>query len=54
VAVGTLLGPPLAGRAFDLYQSYDLPIIVGAISGLTAAVIMLFVGSGQDSNSVAD
>ncbi len=44
VAFGTLLGPPLAGRAFDLYQSYDLPILIGAASGLTAAVLVMLMG----------
>jgi MFS family permease len=44
VAFGTLAGPPLAGRAFDLYQSYDLPILIGAVSGLIAAVLVLLMG----------
>jgi len=44
VAFGTLAGPPLAGRAFDLYQSYDLPILIGAASGLAAAVLVMLMG----------
>ena len=54
VAFGTLLGPPLAGRAFDLYHSYDLPIMVGAASGLAAAAIMLFIRAPKTAYSVAD
>jgi MFS family permease len=30
VGIGTLIGPTLAGVAFDRYQSYDLPILVAA------------------------
>jgi MFS family permease len=44
VAFGTLAGPALAGRAFDLYQSYDLPIMIGAASGLAAAVLVMLMG----------
>lgn len=44
VAFGTLVGPALAGRAFDLYQSYDLPIMVGAASGAAAAILVLMMG----------
>lgn len=44
VAFGTLLGPPLAGRAFDVYQSYDLPILIGAGSGFVATALVLMMG----------
>ena len=54
VAFGTLVGPPLAGRAFDLYQSYDLPILVGAVSCLAGAVIVLLIGNPRADFSVAD
>lgn len=54
VAFGTLVGPPLAGRAFDLYQSYDLPIMVGAASGLLGALIVLLIGRPDRRFSVAD
>ncbi len=54
VAFGTLVGPPLAGRAFDLYQSYDLPIMVGAASGLAGALIVLLIGRPRADLYVAD
>ena len=38
VGVGTLLGPTLAGYAFDVYQSYTLPIAVSAAAALLAAL----------------
>jgi MFS family permease len=41
VAVGTLLGPRLAGDAFDLFQSYTLPIAISAGAALAAAAIIL-------------
>ncbi len=37
VAVGTLTGPTLAGVAFDLWQSYTVPIVVAALVALLAA-----------------
>ena len=40
VAVGTLIGPPLAGYAFDLYGSYALPIALSAVVALMAAVLV--------------
>jgi len=48
------VGPPLAGRAFDLYHSYDLPILVGAVSGLAGALIVLLIGQPRADFSVAD
>ena len=41
VAIGTLVGPTLAGVAFDLWQSYLLPIAAGAALNLAAACIAL-------------
>jgi MFS family permease len=38
VAVGSLLGPTLAGLAFDLQQSYTIPIIASSIAALFAGV----------------
>lgn len=35
--VGTLLGPWLAGVAYDLFGSYDLPILLGALFSFVAA-----------------
>jgi MFS family permease len=41
---GTLLGPWLAGLAFDLLGSYDLPILVGAaFSFLAAACVVVLI-----------
>ncbi|HEX5514290.1 MAG TPA: MFS transporter, partial [Gammaproteobacteria bacterium] len=36
VGLGTLLGPTLAGLAFDLSGSYALPIAAGALANLVA------------------
>ena len=38
VAVGNLLGPPIAGFIFDLHQSYTIPILASSITSLFAAV----------------
>lgn len=40
VAFGTLIGPSAAGFAFDLSQSYTLPILVGAGANFIAAGII--------------
>jgi MFS family permease len=47
VAVGTLLGPRLAGDAFDLFQSYTLPIAISAAAALAAAVIVVSLPEPQ-------
>lgn len=39
LAIGTLIGPTLAGVAFNLLQSYWLPIAAGAALNLPAAWI---------------
>ncbi|MCW5730815.1 MAG: MFS transporter [Alphaproteobacteria bacterium] len=44
VAVGTLIGPPLTGLAFDLWQSYTLPIAVSAGFMLLGASLTLLLG----------
>jgi MFS family permease len=36
--IGSLLGPPLAGAAFDAWGSYDAPILGAALLALVAAV----------------
>lgn len=41
VAIGTLVGPPLAGLAFDLTHSYLLPIGISAGLYLLAACVVL-------------
>ncbi len=38
VAVGTLCGPVLAGVAFDLYGSYQLPILAAAACNIVAVI----------------
>jgi MFS family permease len=40
VAFGTLIGPSAAGYAFDLSQSYTLPILASAGANIIAAVIV--------------
>lgn len=41
VSVGTLVGPPLAGYSYDVFKSYDLPILAAAASQLSAALCLL-------------
>lgn len=43
VAVGTLIGPWLAGVAFDVFGSYTVPIVIGAVTALGGAVVTVFV-----------
>lgn len=43
-AVGSLLGPTLAGVAFDLRDSYVVPIAISAIANLGATLCVLVVG----------
>jgi MFS family permease len=38
VGLGALIGPSLAGFMFDIQKSYSIPIIVGTIAALLAAV----------------
>jgi predicted MFS family arabinose efflux permease len=46
--VGTLLGPWLAGVAFDSFGSYDVPILVGALfSFIAAGCVVPLLGQGQ-------
>lgn len=39
VAIGTLLGPTLAGMAYDLFQSYAVPIAASAVFGFGGAAL---------------
>jgi MFS transporter, OFA family, oxalate/formate antiporter len=41
--VGTLLGPWLAGVAYDALASYSVPILAGAVSSFAAAACILFL-----------
>lgn len=40
-ALGTLIGPSLTGLAFDLQHSYVVPIAVGVVLNVVAALILL-------------
>jgi OFA family oxalate/formate antiporter-like MFS transporter len=40
VALGTLIGPSVAGFAFDITHSYTLPILAGIVGNVIAAAIM--------------
>jgi MFS family permease len=41
--LGTLLGPWLAGAAYDALGAYDLPIICGSLCAFLAAAIVVFM-----------
>jgi MFS family permease len=46
--VGTLLGPWLAGVAFDAFGSYELPMLAGAVfSAGAAACVAILLNGGQ-------
>jgi MFS family permease len=51
--IGTLLGPWLAGAAFDAFGSYDLPMLAGAACSLAAAgcVLPLWYGHAKTVHS---
>ncbi|WFU37728.1 MFS transporter [Bradyrhizobium sp. CB82] len=40
VAFGTLIGPSAAGFAYDATHSYTLPILIGAVANVVAALIV--------------
>lgn len=40
-ALGTFLGPKLAGDAFDFFGSYTVPIVIGAATALLAVVFVV-------------
>jgi MFS family permease len=40
-AIGSFVGPKLAGDAFDMFGSYAVPIAVGAVSALLAALVVI-------------
>lgn len=44
VGIGSLVGPTLAGIAFDLRQSYTLPILLSAGANLVAVFCMVILG----------
>jgi len=42
--IGTLVGPPLAGAAFDAFGSYSVPILTGAaLSFVGAGFVLMFI-----------
>jgi MFS family permease len=43
VGPGTLLGAPLAGYAFDLWRSYDVPLIAAAVTMLLSTLLVAFL-----------
>jgi MFS family permease len=45
--IGTLLGPWLAGAAYDSFGAYDAPIIAGALLSFMAAACVLFLGRNE-------
>jgi MFS transporter, OFA family, oxalate/formate antiporter len=45
VAIGTLIGPAAVGFAFDVSQSYTLPILAGACANVVAAGVMAATSS---------
>jgi MFS family permease len=47
VAFGTLLGPTLAGFAFDVSGSYAVPIVVGAAANLIAVGCVAYLAEPQ-------
>jgi hypothetical protein len=40
MAFGTLVGPSAAGFAFDMTQTYTVPILAGACANIIAAAIV--------------
>jgi MFS family permease len=49
--LGTLLGPWLAGAAYDALGTYDLPIIAGAAFALLAAACILILAKSEKTPS---
>ncbi|MDF1721895.1 MAG: MFS transporter [Minwuia sp.] len=47
VAVGALIGNPIAGYLYDAAQSYDVPILIGAVLCLAGAVCILVMPSPE-------
>lgn len=43
IAIGGFFGPLLAGHAFDIWGSYDVPILVSAACGLAAGLVVLLM-----------
>jgi OFA family oxalate/formate antiporter-like MFS transporter len=53
VAFGTLVGPSAAGFAFDISHSYTLPILVGVVANIIAALIIRRISTSAREKSTA-
>jgi len=53
-AIGNLLGPTLAGLAFDLADSYTLPILLSALANLVAVGCMIAIGNPARPTALPD
>jgi predicted MFS family arabinose efflux permease len=49
--VGTLIGPWLAGVAFDSLGSYNLPIVAGALFSFAAAACVVILMQGGEAKA---
>jgi MFS family permease len=49
--LGTLLGPWLAGVAYDLLGAYDVPILAGALSGFLASACILLLIRNEEKRT---
>ena len=50
--IGTLLGPWLAGAAYDAYGSYDVPILAGAAFAFVGAIFVLPLAKNEKAEIV--
>jgi MFS family permease len=51
VAFGTLVGPSAAGFAFDISHSYTMPILVGVVANIIAALIIRRISTSARAKS---
>jgi MFS family permease len=51
-AIGSFVGPKLAGDAFDIFGSYTVPIAVGAVSALLAALLVIAAPAAVDRKPI--
>lgn len=50
--IGTLIGPWLAGAAYDEFGSYDVPILAGAAFAFVAAMFVLPLAKNEKAEIV--
>jgi MFS family permease len=43
IAIGAFFGPWLMGQAFDVWGSYDVPIIGSGLLGLAAGLVVMLM-----------